>query len=149
MQTMTVAAGSRIVVTLHYRSTVTGQSVLVISMAFCAVFCDRNLKIGFFWFERVDFIMTVLTTEIFIYVMKAASVLFFDVTVARPAGNQARFFFQNYMFIQTFKTRMTASAADIAVYRFFVLCCEFAAFVAVCTVYLQTGSICIARKKQK
>jgi hypothetical protein len=85
MQTMTVTAGSRIFVALHYRSTVTGQSVLVISMAFCAVFCDRNLKIVFFWFERVDFIMTVLAPEVFIQVMKTTPVLFFDVIVARSA----------------------------------------------------------------
>jgi len=149
VQAMAVAAGSRILIALNDSGAVTGQSVLVIRMAFCAVFCDSNLKVFFFRFERVDFIMTVLAPEVFIQVMKAIPVLLFDVIVARPAGNQFRFFFQNHMIIQTFKTRVTTCASDTAVYRFLVSFYEFRSVVAVCAMYLQAVSKCIARKKQK
>jgi hypothetical protein len=84
---MTVTAGSRIFVTLHDRRSVTGQSVLIISMAFCAIFCDRNLKIGFFRFKRMYFVVTVLTPEVLIQGVKTAAVLFLDPIVARTAGN--------------------------------------------------------------
>jgi hypothetical protein len=87
MQAVAVTACSRVLVTLHYCCAVTGQSVLVISMAFCAIFCDRNLKIGFFRFKRMDFIMTVLTPEVFIQGMKTAAVLFLDFIMACAAGN--------------------------------------------------------------
>jgi hypothetical protein len=117
METVTIGAGSRILIAFENGFSVAGSHILVIPVAFGTFFDYGLLDILVFGFDGMDVLVTIVTTEVQLDVMEILLVFPGDLLMTTSAGNKDRFLFACHVVVDIAEVHMTTGAAVIPVDR--------------------------------
>jgi hypothetical protein len=124
MKTVTVGAGSRILIAFENGFPVAGSHILFIPVAFGTFFDYSLFDILVIGLDGVDVLVTIVTAEVQLDVMEILLVFPGDLLMTTSAGDKDRFFFACHMAIEIAKVHMTTGATVIPVDRRGKFCAE-------------------------
>jgi hypothetical protein len=124
VKTVTIRAGSRILITSENRLPVAGSHIFFISVAFGTFFDYGLLDIFVIGLDGVDVLVTIVTPEVQLDIMEILLVFPGDLLVTFPAGHGRWFLLARHVAVNVPYIHMTTRAAVISVNRLWKFCVE-------------------------